>query len=331
MSNTTVAICIVTYNSEADVASCFEALGALVSISWELVVVDCASSDRSREEIRRGISKLGRGKLVELSENVGFAAGLNRGIAESQAPYVLSLNADTRPQPGFLGALVRRFRQPSSEKVGAVTGRLLRPPENGETLLDAAGMMLRLTWRHLDRGSGAPDAGQFGEPAAVFGGTGAGTLFSRAALEDVAVDREILLAEFHSYREDAELCFRLRERGWEILYEPDAVAVHLRRNVPERRRLMPAYVNYHSLKNRFLLRAYHETPVSFLLTAIPALLRDLGIFAYVLTRERSSLPTFGWLWRNRKHILARRRLIQSRRTISSWQLAAWFFRSQRPL
>lgn len=331
MSSATIAICIVTHNSEADIASCFEALGATTSISWELIVVDCASSDRSRAEITLGFSRLGRGRLVQLSENVGFAAGLNRAIGESTAPYVLSLNADTQPRPDYLSILAGRFQRNTKVKVGAVTGRLLRPPAGGTTRLDAAGMMLRPTWRHLDRGSGEPDTGQFAEPVAVFGGTGAGTMYSRAALEDAAVDREVLLTEFHSYREDAELCFRLRERGWEILYEPAAVAVHVRRNVPERRRLMPAYVNYHSLKNRFLLRAYHETFATMVLTGVPALLRDLGILAYVLTCERSSLPAFAWLWAHREHIRARRRKIQSRRLMPSLRLAAWFLRSSRPL
>jgi GT2 family glycosyltransferase len=302
----------------------------LISIPWELVVVDSGSSDRSREEIADGISKLGRGRLVGLQENVGFAEGMNRALAETKAPYVLSLNADNRPLPVFLEALVRRVRDEPG-RVGAATGRLYRPSTTESSVLDAAGMKLRPTWRHFDRGSGATDRGQYDQPAAVFGGTGAGTLFSRAALEDVAVDGEVFLTEFHSYREDAELCFRLRERGWEIVYEPAAIAIHVRHNVPARRRQMTALINYHSLKNRFLLRAYHETLASFVLTAIPTLLRDLGILLYELTRERSSLSAFGWLWHHRKRIIERRRKIQSRRLVSRLRLAGWFLRSSRPL
>ena len=135
----------------------------------------------------------------------------------------------------------------------------------------------------------------------------------------------------NSFREDAELCFRLRERGWEVVYEPLARASHRRHNLPRRRRSMPSHVNYHSLKNRFLLRAYHETWASFPLTFLPSLFRDLGAIAYVLARERSSLPVFGWLWRNRDHIVRRRRRIQSRRTVSRRQLAGWFLCSGRPL
>jgi len=326
-----LAICTVTHNAAADLPDYLEFVGRLTYRPIELVIVDCASTDGSADVARAHLPESMPSQVIALEENLGFAAGMNRAIAATSAVFVLSLNADTRPRPDFAAALVRRLESGSRTPVGAVTGRLTRPEEDGESLVDAAGMRLRPTWRHLDRGSGEPERGQFAAPEAVFGGTGAATLYYRPALEDAAIDGEIFLAEFHSFREDAELCFRLRERGWEIVYEPAAIATHGRRNVPERRRQMPAHVNYHSLKNRYLLRAYHGTAASLVATAIPATLRDVVILGYVLARERSSLPALAWLWRQRKHILARRRLIQSRRTLSSRRLAAWFFRSGRPL
>jgi GT2 family glycosyltransferase len=192
-------------------------------------------------------------------------------------------------------------------------------------------MHLTLTWRHLDRGSEEPDRGQWSRPERVFGATGAAALFRRVALDDVAVDGEVLLEEFHSFREDAELAFRLRERGWEILYEPAARAVHRRTSLPRRRRAMPPEVNRHSLKNRYLLRAYHQTPPNLLLTLPWAATRDLGALAYVMLFERSSLAAYRWLWENRHHIVARRRAIQGRRTVPRWQVDRWFWRQGAPL
>jgi GT2 family glycosyltransferase len=201
----------------------------------------------------------------------------------------------------------------------AATGRLVRP--NGT--LDACGMRLTSNWRHLDRGSGEIDRGQLSRPERVFGATGAASLWRREALLDAAVDGEggeIFDPRFHSFREDAELCFRLRERGWEVLYEPAAVAEHRRFNLPERRSAMPALVNYHSLKNRYLLRLYHQTAGNFLRTLLPTLARDLAALGWVLLREPSSLPAYGWLWRHRAEILRRRRAIQERKLcgIETW-------------
>jgi GT2 family glycosyltransferase len=192
-------------------------------------------------------------------------------------------------------------------------------------------MRLTPNWRHLDRGSGEVDRGQLAQPERVFGGTGAATLFRREALEDVAIEGEIFDSWFHSFREDAELCFRLRERGWEILYEPSAVAEHRRFNLPERRKAMPAIVNLNSLRNRYLLRIYHQTAGNFARTFFPTLARDVMALGWVLLRERSSLPAYAWLWRHRREAFRRRRLIQGRRTVPPAEVERWFTVEGLPL
>ncbi len=145
------------------------------------------------------------------------------------------------------------------------------------------------------------------------------------------MEGEIFDGDFHSFREDAELAFRLRERGWEILYEPAARVEHRRFNLPQRRRAMPAYVNYHSLKNRYLLRAYHQTWGNFFRTLLPTLGRDVLALGYVLLAERSSLAAYRWIFAHRRQIRRRRRVIQGRRTQPPAAIDRWFSRSGEPL
>ncbi|HVT60168.1 MAG TPA: glycosyltransferase family 2 protein [Thermoanaerobaculia bacterium] len=328
-----VAICLVTHDSAADLADCLAAVGALLYRPLEIVVVDSASRDGSLELVR-ALAPAGLPlRTVALAHNEGFAGGMNAAFAATRAPFVLSLNADARPAPDYLDRLLARWAAHPPLRVGAVTGRLLRPaePGGGPRRLDACGMRLTTTWRHLDRGSGEDDRGQWERPERVFGASGAATLFFREALLDAAVEGEVFDPRFHSFREDAELCFRLRERGWEVLYEPAAVAEHRRFNLPERRAAMPAAVNYHSLKNRYLLRLYHQTGRNFLRTLLPTAGRDLGALLYVLLRERSSLPAYAWLWRHRAELWRRRRLIQARRTRPAAELDFWFRRDGAPL
>jgi GT2 family glycosyltransferase len=330
-----VAVCIVLHDDAEDVEPCLAAVAAVGHRPLEVVVVDCGSGDdgvaRARAQGDR-LAAAGIGlAVVALGENRGFAGGMNAAFAATAAPWLLTLNADARPSPAYLGLLLARARAHRELAVGAVTGRLVRPPGPGGRRLDACGMRLTRTWRHLDRGSGEPDDGRFPVPERVFGGTGAATLFRRAALDDAAVDGEVFDPRFHTFREDAELAFRLRERGWEVLYEPAAVAEHRRRVLPERRVHLSAHANYHSLKNRYLLRLYHQTTGNLLLTLVPATARDLMALAYVLLRERSSLPAYAWLWRHRREILARRRAIQARRRLPGAALDAWFGRSGMPL
>ncbi|HEY0781441.1 MAG TPA: glycosyltransferase [Thermoanaerobaculia bacterium] len=332
MSGETVALCIVTHDSAADLPGCLAAVADLDHRPIEIVVVDSASRDGSLDAARENAPPGVPLTTVGFAENVGVAAGRNAAIARTAAPFILTLNADAHLSPGCVTRLLARVARHPEMRVGAVAARLLRPAdESGETRLDACGMRLTPTWRHLDRGSGEIDRGQFGQAEKVFGATGAASLFRREALADAAVDGEIFDPRFHSFREDAELCFRLRERGWEVLYEPAAVAVHRRFNLPERRAAMPAHVNFHSLKNRYLLRLYHQTGRNLLRTFLPTAVRDVAALGHTLLRERSSLPAYAWLWRHRAEILRRRRSIQERRTVPAAALDRWFYRDGEPV
>ncbi len=304
----------------------------------------------------RGLHRQHRG--VENGAENGGANGFEHWFENRGAPtWVLSLNADAWVAPDFARRLIESLERFTSKErpVAAVTGRLLRAHgvhaddgprrgrpagggrstgsdrSTGRRRIDACGMALARSWRHVDRGSDQEDHGQYPTTERVFGGTGAATLFLSAALQDVAVDGRVLDDDFHSYREDAELCFRLRERGWEVLYEPRASALHGRVNLPRRRREMSRAVNFHSLKNRYLLQLYHRTWADAPRTLLAASIRELGILAYVLLREPSSLAAYAWLWRNRRRILARRRLVRARRSVPSRTTAMWFGRESLPL
>ncbi len=329
--NDDYVIVTVTWNDTDEVEGWAHAIATLDPFPRAIVVVDCASSDQTIQTLNTVCAGLANVSVVASETNLGFAGGFNLGLekARQQAPeasWALSLNADARPEADYVGRLIALGNL--DERCGALTGRLLRPveaPEQTRTI-DACGMRLVPTWRHLDRGSGRPDLAEFEEREWVFGATGAASLFRLEALDDTAIEGRILDEDFHSFREDAELCFRLRERNWGVLYEPTALCIHRRFNTPGRRATMPATVNLHSLKNRYLLRAYHQTPLNLLTTLVPATARDLMALVWVLLFERSSLPAYHWLWRNRERIRERRALIQGRRTVPASEIEGWFWR-----
>lgn len=336
-----LAICTVTWNDAASLPPFFASLAEMEGPRFRLVVVDNASTDGTMDRLHEGAESVAFPvEIIALDGNTGFAGGLNRALeaafAGGEPPrYVLSLNADAQVSPDYAARLIASLEQftTPARPVAAVTGRLLRETGadgNAPARIDACGMVLSRGWRHKDRGSDQIDRGQYPVTERVFGGTGAATLFLSAALRDAAINERVLDDDFHSYREDAELCFRLRERGWEVLYEPRARAVHTRVNLPRRRREMTAGINFHSLKNRYLLQLYHRTLADAPRTLLATSIRELGIFAYVLARERSSLAAYGWLWRNRHRILERRRLIRSRRRRPRGEVARWFGRPSLP-
>lgn len=316
---TDVSIVLVTHDSAEDLPVSLASGLQQRGVGVETVVVDTASRDGSAQLAKRMAPGA---RVLALSENVGFSAAMNAGIEASRGRYVLSLNPDCRLEPDFAAALAARLD--ARADVGSASGRLLRA-EGRELLptarLDSTGIVFRASGRHFDRGSEQQAAGRYLEEEEVAGTTGAAGFYRRAALESARISTGYFDADFFLYREDADLAWRLRRLGWKCLYVPGAVAYHRRRNLPTRRREMSALANYHSVKNRFLLRINNQSGAEFLATLLPTLARDLVVLGACLTVERSSLPAFGWLWRNRRRLWAKRREIQEKvrksRTASS--------------
>jgi GT2 family glycosyltransferase len=307
-----VSIIVVSKDDAADLPVSLGSAVAQRGVSCETLLVDNASRDASPEvPARFG----GAVRLIANRENVGFAAAMNAGIDATSGRYVLALNPDCRLEPDFAATLARRLDAADAADVGSASGRLLRaqgPDLAPSDLLDSTGIYFTAAGRHFDRGAGQPAAGRFEREEEVAGTSGAAGFYRRAALEAARISTGFFDADFFLYREDADLAWRLGKLGWRCLYVPAAVACHRRRSLPERRGQMSALANMHSVKNRFLLRVNNQTAAQALATCVPTFARDLVVIGACLTVERSSLPAFGWLWRNRKRLWGKRREIQAK-------------------
>src|SRR2546430_5993488 len=132
-------------------------------------------------------------------------------------------------------------------------------------------------------------------------------------LENVSINGQYFDEDFFAYREDADLAWRCRLLGWNSIYVPAAVAKHRRRVTPERRSELPKAINYHSVKNRFLLRLNNMTAQLYRRDFWPITKRDLVVIGFVLLREWSSLPAVFYIVRHFPRLLKKRRIIQSKR------------------
>ena len=320
-------VIVVTHNHAATLSACLAAVAALDPAPIDVVVVDNASSDGSADLAAEcgGADQ----RLIRETANTGFAAAVNRGLRQTGSPWVLSLNPDCAPRADFVTRLLGAARANAElDEIGSITGRLVRA--SGASLepsgtLDAAGMIVTASGRHFDRGAGEPDDDRYRDPAWVFGGTGAATLFRRAALDDVAYpDGQVLAESFFAYREDAELAWRLQWRGWRCLYTPDAVAVHGRGFRPEMGRRGHELVNRLSVRNRFLLRIHCADPGWHVRCFPWWKLRDIAVVGACLTVETSSLPGLIDVVRGWGDAWARRRWVMSRRTVPSRRISDWF-------
>ena len=318
-----IAVTIVTYDSAAFLARCLDAVAAQTHAPREVVVLDNRSRDDSAAIARaHGVVT----KLIESPDNTGFAGGQNRAIAATAADWVLTLNPDVVLDPAFIATLAERAERPAP--LGTLCGKLLRLGPDGAPVvpprIDSTGIVFTRSFRHLDRGSEEPDDGRYAAEEPVFGATAAAAMYRRAMIEDVSVEGEFFDEAFFAYREDADLAWRAQLLGWDCLYVPSALGYHVRRVLPERRADVPAMLNRHSVKNRFLMRVKNADAAVWRRCALPGLARDAAVLGGCLVREWSSLPAFADVARLYPRARRQRAVIQAKRRRDGAAIARWF-------
>jgi len=299
-----VAVNIVTFNSANDIGACLESLRSQTFKDFAIHILDNASVDSTL----KAIEPFDVEYVLRSPVNAGFCKAHNDLARRFTSEYVLFLNPDTIEAPSFIEELVRALD--GRPDAASASGKLLRM--DGKTI-DSTGIIMLREQRHLDRGADQPDSGQFDKPEDIFGPSGAAAMYRRAALDDVAVDGRYFDEDFFAYREDADLAWRCRLFGWNSIYVPAAVARHRRRVTPERRSQLPKVINYHSVKNRFLLRINNMTGRLYRRDFWPITRRDLAVIGFILLREWSSIPALFYILRRLPALLHKRRGIQGRR------------------
>jgi GT2 family glycosyltransferase len=328
MSSQLVSVLIVTHNDAKVLPQCLESLRQQDYPSIECVIVDNASIDDTRMLLT---NLKGADQVIFNETNRGFAASQNQALSYARGDWILLLNPDVILSRGFLTQLIAAAE--TDPAIGMASGKLLRWIPGGDppltNVIDSTGIFFRKNLRHLDRGSEEVDRGQYDQAAFVFGVTGAAALHRRQMVEDVSVMGEFLDESFFLCRDDADLAWRAQLMGWSCIYTPQAVGWHVRRVTPSRFRELPLVVNWHSVKNRFVMRAKNASALLYLRLLLPVTWRDCLILGYSLLVNRRLLSAFTYLWAHRKAIGAKRNWIQARRRVSDDVLMKWF--SNRPV
>ncbi len=326
-----VLVSLVTHNEARDVERLLPSIFSQTFRDLAVVALDNASEDGTRATLA-AFEKVAPVPLAVIPsrENLGYTGGHNAAIAraiEAGVPWVLVLNTDVVLDGAFLERLLGEAESPARREFGAFTGKILRAegPELLPTrVLDTVGIRMTPNGRHFDVAAGLTDEGRYDRTAEVFGVSGCVALFRTEALSEARISTGFFDDDFFVYREDVDLAWRLRGRGWRALCVPSARAWHRRRNLPERRREMSPLANMHSVKNRFLLRINNAGAEHLRATFRPTFARDLLVLGGCLTVERTSLHALRWLAENRVRLLAKREEIRTARRIPDRDLLRWF-------
>lgn len=253
------AVIIVTHDSAQVLETCLAALADQSSPPGEVLIVDSGSSDTA---YLAAAEKQYGAVVLRQPDNVGFARGNNIGFRhlDREVGHVLFLNPDTLLHPHGLRLAVAAMEENSA--TGILTGRLLgydaaRKQPTGR--LDSAGIFRKWYGRWFDRGRGEVDRGQYSRPEEIPAACGALLFCRRKALEDAILSEGAVFdPAFFMYKEDIELCLRVRKAGWRIRYDPRVAGWH-GRGWQRRSRMRPA-ARRMSARNELLLYRRHPSP-----------------------------------------------------------------------
>jgi N-acetylglucosaminyl-diphospho-decaprenol L-rhamnosyltransferase len=219
-----VSAVVINYNARDHLLECVRSLRA--DGVDEIVVADNASTDGSLP----AVSRLDPDVVpVPTGGNLGFGSAANRGLAVTTGEYVAVLNPDVVVESGTMKALAAALDADAG--LGAVAPRVDNPDGSlypsvraFPTMADAIGHAFlgfvaprnrfsrryrMLDWDH-------------GRASDVDWASGTCLMLRAAALGDAARFDE----SYFMYVEDVDLCWRLREAGWRVGYEPAGRVVH---------------------------------------------------------------------------------------------------------
>jgi N-acetylglucosaminyl-diphospho-decaprenol L-rhamnosyltransferase len=233
---TSVDVVVVSYNSRDTLRSCVAPLaGTGVA---HVVVVDNASSDRCLETVA-DLPVL----TLPQPDNRGFAHGCNIGLQAGHARFVLLLNPDAVLEPDSLGRLVAILE--ADERAGAVAPQIresdgslaysLRRFPRARSSFARALFLHRLFPRASWSDELIRDERAYDDAWSPPWVSGACVLLRRRLLEELGGLDE----GFFLYSEDNDLCRRVRDAGFDVRYEPGAVATHAGGASAPRTELLP--------------------------------------------------------------------------------------------
>lgn len=272
----TASVIIVNWNGRHWLEQCLPALAAQSFRDFEVIVVDNASSDGSREWLAEQWPDL---RLLQQPANVGFAAGNNAGIRMAQGRYVVTLNNDARPEAGWLAALVAAAGAPA---VGMVASKMVQwqTPDR----LDSTGIEVDRLGVAWNRGWG--ERADTAAPPDVFGPSAGAALYRRDMLDGLGLFDE----SFFAFYEDVDLAWRAQRAGWSCRYAAAAVVHHWHSvstaAIPDQKLFLLG-------RNR-LWCTLKNFPLPGLLRALPLIfLYELAAASYQLWRHRTWSPLQG--------------------------------------
>lgn len=219
-----VAVIILNWNGEKLLREFLPSVIATTdSTIADVIVADNGSTDSSVELLRNEFPQV---KVLEFSENYGFAEGYNRAIKETNYPYTILLNSDVATTDGWVNPLYEQME--ANPNIGACQPKIRAYTNKSHfEYAGAAGGFIDCNGYPYCRGrifdSVEEDKGQYDDIIPIFWATGAALMVrSELYLKVGGLDKD-----FFAHMEEIDLCWRILLTGSDIVAVPQSTVFHL--------------------------------------------------------------------------------------------------------
>jgi GT2 family glycosyltransferase len=239
-----VSIVLLSYNRPQLLSQALASVQEQSYQHFEVIVVDNPSA--ASAEVAEIVSQYPTVKLIQTDLNIGYAGGMNRGIASASGDYVYLTEDDVVLENDCIDNLVQYLEDnPSTDLIAPV----IYNKESGTIRCAGGELALDGVYQRRIYGAGEHDAGQFAKPFEVTYIDGA-TMFARREFwQRFKGFRE----EYFMYVDAVELCARVAKSGLRMAIVPHAKVYHFEPVDPS----TTPDLEFHKLKNFFSLYLLH--------------------------------------------------------------------------
>lgn len=335
-----VTIVQVIYNNRKFIEPVFSAIFAQTYKNFNVVAVISGNNDGGKQLL---MEKFPQVEIIDPGYNIGFSKGHNSIFSNSNAEFFQLVNPDMIMEPNYVEEMVKAFKD---DRVGAVSGKLyqvdqslipqglinLKSKISNLKLLDTTGVVISKSGRARDRGQHEVDTGQYDNKFQVDAVSGAGCMYRSAALSSVKLQvksdksaplvtsnsqlatSEFFDDDFHSYWEDVDLAWRMKNKGWSNIFVPTAVGYHGRTAGSSRGGYLHFidFVRHHRALNSRIRQLNYKNHILMYIKNSPVLypqffIREFFMFFYILFFEISTFKVLPELFKLIPIILKKRK------------------------
>ncbi len=272
------------------------------------------------------------GRGLQHSPPIGGVPAVGGGGGKDVVKYFQLVNPDLIMEPDYLEKMVEAME--ADESVGAATGKLYKilnedtrgilvSHKDSPCVIDTTGVVISKSGRARDRGQYEEDKGQYDGLTEVDAVSAASAMYRAETLSNIKyqisnikIENEYFDPDFHSYWEDVDLSWRMKNAGWKNIFVPEAVAYHGRTAGSSKGgyKDILGFIKHHKKLSPFVRQLNYKNHIFMYVKNSPYFypqffIREFFMLGYIVLFETSTLKVLPELfkklpvmWKKRKYL-----------------------------